>query len=387
MREPESRYDVLIVGARCAGAATALLLARAGLRVLVVDRGAYGSETLSTHALMRGGVVQLAHWGLLPRLEAAGTPAVRHTTFHYGEEAIAIALRAEGGVEALFAPRRSVLDAMLVDAAIEAGAEIRHGETVLSLLRGTDGRVRGAVLLDALGGFHQVSAGLVIGADGIGSTVARLAAAPVLEQWRHASATVFGYWSGLDREGYHWHYASGVSAGAIPTNGGLHCVFVAVPAERFRAGMAADHAAGFHAVLAEAAPQLAADLAGARGAGPLRAFAGRRGFLRQAHGPGWALVGDAGGFRDPITAHGITDALRDAELLAEAALRGTPAAFADYAAARDEAARPLFEISDAIAAFDWDLPRVQALHKALNQAMKREVARLSARHAMLAEAA
>src|SRR6476646_5773590 len=112
-----SRYDVLVVGARCAGAATAMLMARSGLRVLVIDRGRYASDTTSTHALMRGGVLQLHRWGLLPRIVAAGTPAVRVTAFHYGDDVVQVDIRPQHGVDALYAPRRTVLDTTLVDAA------------------------------------------------------------------------------------------------------------------------------------------------------------------------------------------------------------------------------------------------------------------------------
>ena len=122
----EAGYDVVVVGARAAGAATAMLLARRGLRVLAVDRGAYGTDTLSTHALMRAGVFQLAAWGLLERIEAADTPRVRRTVFHYEDEVIDIPIKPRDGVPGLFAPRRTVLDRVLVDAAVEAGADVRH---------------------------------------------------------------------------------------------------------------------------------------------------------------------------------------------------------------------------------------------------------------------
>ena len=170
-------YDVLVVGARCAGAATAMLMARSGLRVLVIDRGRYASDTTSTHALMRGGVMQLHRWGLLPRIVAAGTPAVRSTEFHYGEDVVQVEIRPQHGVEALYAPRRTLLDSTLVDAARAAGAEVRHGCTLAALVRHTDDRVSGAVILDGDGQPVEVTADLVVGADGIGSTVARLAGA------------------------------------------------------------------------------------------------------------------------------------------------------------------------------------------------------------------
>ena len=137
-------YDVIVVGARPAGAATALMLARAGARVLLVDRDAPGTDTLSTHALMRGGVMQLRKWGLADRLAAAGTPAVRRTTFYYGREAVAIDIKAQHGVAALMAPRRTLLDPMLAAAAAVAGAELRYGVAFEDVLRDDAGRVTGA---------------------------------------------------------------------------------------------------------------------------------------------------------------------------------------------------------------------------------------------------
>ena len=176
-----SRYDALVVGARCAGAATTMLMARCGLRVLVIDRGRYAADTTSTHALMRGGVMQLHRWGVLPRIVAAGTPAVRSTQFHYGEDVVQVEIRPQHGVGALYAPRRTLLDSTLVDAARMAGAEVRHGCTLAALLRHSDGRVSGAVILDDEGRSIEVTTYLVVGADGIGSTVARLTNANV--QW------------------------------------------------------------------------------------------------------------------------------------------------------------------------------------------------------------
>src|SRR5262249_41701144 len=109
----QPRYDAVIVGARVAGAATAMLLARAGMRVLTIERSAHGSGPLSTHALMRAGVLQLHRWGVLDRIVTAGTPPIRRTTFHYGAEAISVAIQERDGVDALYAPRRTVLDATL----------------------------------------------------------------------------------------------------------------------------------------------------------------------------------------------------------------------------------------------------------------------------------
>ncbi|HUU34361.1 MAG TPA: FAD-dependent monooxygenase, partial [Vicinamibacterales bacterium] len=164
------------MGARPAGAATALLLARAGVRVLAVDRGAYGADTLSTHALMRGAAHQLASWGALARITASGTPPVTTTTFHYGPDELTVDIKPRGSVDALYAPRRTVLDAVLVDLAREASADVRHGVR-LGGLRWERGRVAGATLIDGQGDEHRVATGIVVGADGMGSLVARQVAA------------------------------------------------------------------------------------------------------------------------------------------------------------------------------------------------------------------
>jgi 2-polyprenyl-6-methoxyphenol hydroxylase-like FAD-dependent oxidoreductase len=370
----ETTYDVLVVGARCAGAATAMLLARKGLRVLLIDRGSYGTDTTSTHALMRGGVLQLHRWGILPRLKSAGTPAVRETTFHYGDETVTVPIKPCGGIDALYAPRRTLLDSMLVDAASAAGVDVRYGHNVVELSRRWRGRVCGAAVVDSNCNMLQVKADMVVGADGLASNVARLAAAEILHEARHTTAIIYGYFPDLELRGYHWWYRPGIGVGAIPTNGRRHCVFVAMPPERLRNGpWRRYHAAAFSAVLREADPVLAASLAAFEPESGLSVFAGRKGFLRRASGPGWALVGDAGYFKDPLTAHGITDAFRDAELLANAIAGGN---IADYAAIRDELSLPLFQVTDAIAALDWDLARIKALHGALSEAMKWEVEHL-----------
>src|SRR5262245_43965232 len=137
------RYDVAIVGARAAGAATAYLLARHGLDVLVVDRARYGADTLSTHALMRGGVLQLSRWSLLDEIIAAGTPPVRLTTFRYANDVVPIKIKPYGGGDALYGRRRTVLDPILVDAAVAAGATVRFGVAVTDVERAADGAVTG----------------------------------------------------------------------------------------------------------------------------------------------------------------------------------------------------------------------------------------------------
>jgi 2-polyprenyl-6-methoxyphenol hydroxylase-like FAD-dependent oxidoreductase len=374
-----SRYDAVVVGARCAGAATAMLLARRGLRVLAVDRGQYGTDTLSTNALMRGAVVQLSRWGVLEKVIAAGTPVVSSTSFHYGDSEVRIPIRPRDGVPGLLAPRRFLLDRLLVDAARASGAEIAYGLRVAGLVRDAGGRVAGVELEDGNGVVRSIAAATVVGADGLRSTVARLAGAETSLAGRHATGVVYGYFAGLANDGYHWYFRPGTSAGRIPTGDGLTCVFAATSAARFHDEVRHDVAAGFARVLDECAPELAAAVTAAPRSGALRGSPGVLGFLRRPWGPGFALVGDAGYFKDPITAHGITDALCDAELVADALASGPEGALARYQEARDERARGLFEVTDRIASFEWSLPAVEKLHLSLSEEMKREVRQLGLR--------
>lgn len=372
-------FDAVIVGARCAGAATGMLLARAGARVLIVDRGQLGVDALSTHALMRGAVLQLQRWGVLAKVIAAGTPAVRSATFHYGRQAVTVPVKPYDGIDALYAPRRTVLDPMLVEAAASAGADVRHGVHLSGLVQDADGRVRGATLTGSAGGIETVHAGLVIGADGLRSTVARLVGARTYREGQHASGVIYGYWRGLAVDGYHWHQWPGFVSGAIPTNDDETLVFAGTGAPRFRDTFHGDVASGYRRVIATAAPEIASQFDRAVRRRALTGFPGVRGFFRQSWGAGWALVGDAGCFKDPITAHGITDALRDAELLSEAVLRGTEAALAEYQDQRDQMVSGLFDVSDALASFLWDLESVRPLHESLAREMSREVKAMGVR--------
>jgi flavin-dependent dehydrogenase len=358
------RYDAVVVGARCAGSATAMLMARAGMRVLLLDRTDPARDTLSTHALMRGAVLQLDRWGVLPSIVAAGTPPVTATTFHYGGRRECVPL-----AEPLYAPRRPRLDAALLDAAVGAGVEARFGVDVTDLDADRTGRVTGLRARVRGGGSLQVSAPLTIGADGLRSTVARAVRARATWRGAAASAIVYGYRPG-NRPGYEWFYRPGGSAGVIPTDDGEVCVWIGMPAARFAADRSAGLAVLHARVLADVAPSAAGET------GPLRGFPGTPALLRQAVGAGWALVGDAGSFKDPLTAHGITDALRDAELLARAAVDGSPAAFGAYERTRDRLTVPLLEVAEQIAGYRWDLRTVERLLRQESAAMRPEVAML-----------
>ena len=372
-----SHYDVVIVGARVAGAATGMLLAKAGLRVLVFDKGKYGADTLSTHALMRPAIMLLQRWGLVAELKKAGTPAVRKTTFWYsdgGEPDIAeIDIKPRNGVDALYAPRRNVLDRILVDAAREAGAEVAHGLRLIEVVGCDEGCVSGVVVQDKTGRQHRIGAELVIGADGRNSMVAREVGAAAYATGQYASTTSYGYFRDLPVDGYRWYYAPGTGAGALPTNDGLTLVFGALLQESASDSPGALRQE-FASTVGRSAPDIAAALGNAKLVGKLWNFPGMPGFLRQPWGPGWALVGDAGYLSDPITAHGITNALRDAELLSRTIADG--ASLCCYQVARDDLSATFFEVSDRVASYDWDIPTVQHLHMLMSREMGREEAHL-----------
>jgi 2-polyprenyl-6-methoxyphenol hydroxylase-like FAD-dependent oxidoreductase len=373
-------HDVVVVGARAAGAATALLLARAGLDVVVVDQGRYGADTLSTHALMRPAVVQLHRWGLLDAVVAAGTPPVRTTTFTYADDQVALAIKPSHGVDALYAPRRTVLDPILVDAARQAGAAFRYGVAVTGVTRDRHGRVDGITARDERGRAVGWRARWVVGADGIRSRIAAAVGAPTELQGTGATAVIYGYWEGLALDGYEWIFRPDACAGVIPTNDGRACVFAAASPTRIgRGGIDA-----FNEVVHAASPALAARLTDAVSPAGMRTFGGLPGYLRRPSGPGWALVGDAGYWKDPISAHGLTDALRDAELLARAldvsaSGRGDElTALEEYHATRDRLSRPLFAVVDRIATQRWTDAEIPGLLLALSAAMNDELESIAA---------
>ena len=375
----DHHYDAIVVGGRCAGAATAMLLARGGMRVLVVEAARPGTDTLSTHALMRGGVLQLHRWELLDALIDAGTPAIAATEFAYGDEIETVHIRPSGGVSALRAPRRTVLDTLLLEAARAAGAEVRIPARVTRVL--SDGnRVRGVEGIERGTGMRfRATAPLTIGADGRNSTIAKAVDASVRRRGTASSAIVYGYFPGLPRDRYHWAYRPGVTAGVVPTGDGLACVWAGTLSARFAAERSAGADAAYRALLAEAAPELARSIDVAPPVGTLRAFPGQPGWIRASAGPGWALVGDAGYFKDPITAHGITDALRDAELLARAVIDAPRNGQAqlnvlhEYERTRDRLSEPLFDITEHIASYEWDLSELRCRLRELSDAMRPEV--------------
>jgi len=313
---------------------------------------------------------------VLPTIVAAGTPPVHSTTFSYSQQDITVPIEPRFGISALYAPRRALLDRTLADAAADSGAEVAYGVRVDDVIVDDRGRVRGITAV-AGGTRRRIEADIVIGADGLHSMIAQRIGAARVVAGKHSTGVLYSYWEQLPVDGYSWWFRKGASIGAIPTNNGATCVFVSVPSGRFRDEVPGRAVSAYRRLIREVSPVLDARLDEARRTEPVRGFGGHVGFMKSSTGAGWALVGDAGYFKDPLTAHGITDALRDSELLARAIMQGTTGAFADYETTRHALSRRLFDITDEIASFAWTDGEVQSLHRAFSTEMSREVRALA----------
>jgi 2-polyprenyl-6-methoxyphenol hydroxylase-like FAD-dependent oxidoreductase len=361
------RYDAIVVGARCAGSPTAMLLARRGYRVLVVDRATFPSDTISTHVLHPLGVATLSRWGLLDRLVATGCPAVHTYAFDFGPFALS---GSPGTAEfpVAYCPRRTVLDELLVAAAADAGAEVREGFTVDDVLVedgrvvGIAGRGRGAAVVER--------ARVVIGADGRHSIVAEKVRPEPYDERPPILAPYYSYWSDLPMNGrFETYVLPRRGFAAAPTHDGLTMVVAGWPFSEFEANRK-DVEGNYLAVL-RLAPEFGERV---RRAKRVARVAGTPvpNFFRRPYGPGWALVGDAGYNKDPITAQGIMDAFRDAERCARAideafgGARPFDEAMRDYQRERDEHVKSMYEFTCQLATLEPPPPEVRQLFRAIH---------------------
>jgi flavin-dependent dehydrogenase len=366
-------YDVIVVGARCAGSPTAMLLGRKGYRVLLVDRVTFPSDVPRCHLIQPPGVAQLHRWGLLDNIKSSHCPSIPSVRFDVGSFALVGSSPSVDGDARSYGPRRTVLDKILVDAAARAGVEVREGFAVQEILMDGD-RVTG-IRGRALDGVTVTEkASIVIGADGMRSIVARTVQAPMYNTKPMLTCAYFAYWSGVPIEGIEIYVREQRIIFAFPTNDDLTCIAMEWPVQEFQT-FRADLERNFLKAIA-LAPSLAERVqAGCReerfmGSGDLPNF------YRKPYGPGWALVGDAGYHKDPYLAQGITDAFRDAELVAEAidaglsGRRGMASALGNYERQRNEETLPIYELNAQLASLDPPSPGMQQLLDALrgNQA-------------------
>ncbi len=375
-------YDAIVVGARCAGSPVAMLLARGGHRVLLVDRATFPSDTLSTHVVHPPGVAALARWGLLERVRATGCPPIGTYTFDFGPVTLAGSPGTPDSPVA-YAPRRFLLDKLLVDAAAEAGAVVREAFTVEEVVV-EDGRVTGIRGHGRDGRSVTEHARVVVGADGLHSTVARAVRPEQYCEKPPLTCGYYTYWSDLPVDGRFEIYSRpGRGWAACATNDGLTLVVGGWPYAEFAANKA--DIEGHYLAMFEQAPGFAERVRGARREAR---FAGAAvpNYLRKPYGPGWTLVGDAGYNKDFITAQGISDAFRDAELCADAlgavfaGTRAFDAAMAGYHAERDRHALPMYELTAQLAALRPPAPEVVQLFGAMrgNQEAMDAFARVNA---------
>lgn len=385
----QNEYDAIVVGARCAGSPTAMLLARRGYKVLVVDRATFPSDTVSTHLIHPLGIEALQRWGLLDRLTASGCPPIDTYSFDFGPITLAGAPGTEQAPVA-YAPRRTVLDKLLVDAAAESGSEVREGFTVDDVVV-SDGRVVGVRGRARDGRSVTERARVVVGADGRHSKVARAVMPEQYNEKPPLLSAYYSYWSGLPMSGrFETFVRPDRGFAAWPTNDDLTLIVGGWPMAEFEANRK-DIEGNFLRML-DLAPPLADRV---RGATREARFVGAAvpNYLRTPWGPGWALVGDAGYNKDFITAQGIQDAFRDAELCATAldeALSGArsfESAMEEYASTRDAHVLPMYEFTTQVATLEPPPREFQELIGAMdgNQKAMDEFMRVNAGVTSLAE--
>lgn len=371
MTDSPQPYDAIVIGARCAGSPTAMLLARRGYRVLLVERATFPSDTMRNHYIHGGGIASLQRWGLLDRLIATGCPPISRFTLDLGDFPLSMSVEPADGANLSIAPRRYVLEALLARAAVEAGAEFRDGFSVQELLF-EDGRVVGIRGRSRGGKEVEKRARIVVGADGLHSLVARAVDAPVYDTRPTQTCAYYSYFAGIPLTEMAASIADQRFTIAFPTHDGAVCVAVQVPVAEF-AAFRAEIERAFFATIARV-PWFADLVRPGRRVERWSGTADLPNQYRKPHGPGWALVGDAGYHKDPMTAQGITDAFRDAELLAEAIDAGLSGrapltdALAAYERQRNEATRTSYAEAVATASFQPFPPELYTHRAALRPA-------------------
>ncbi|RZF03285.1 NAD(P)/FAD-dependent oxidoreductase [Streptomyces albidoflavus] len=347
-------YDVIVVGARCAGSPVGMLLARQGHRVLVVDRSSFPSDAVSTHYIHQAGLLKLREWGLLDEIVAAKTPELKKMHYSYRGIHLNGFAAPVDGLDAVYAPRRRVLDEILVNAARRAGAEVLESFTVTDVVA-VEGQVVGIRGREDDGPEREFRATVVVGADGFHSTVAKKVGAELYNVRPAAGFIYYSYYSGLD---WGLHHKAGLNEqwfGTWPTNDDLSMLAVICSRAQLKE-FRQDVENRFHAVFDDVDPDMGAQLRDqGRREEDFKPMRYPDNYYRRPYGPGWALVGDAGYHKDPYTGWGMTDAFLHGELLADrlhqglAGERPMDEALAEYHKVRDEESAGVYDFTTTLA--------------------------------------
>jgi 2-polyprenyl-6-methoxyphenol hydroxylase-like FAD-dependent oxidoreductase len=341
-------YDVIVVGARCGGAPTAMLLARLGHRVLMVDRVTFPKDTISSHFVHAYGVARLARWGVLPALLRTGCPPVNLMTSDWGEITLTGTPPPYEGIDFGLCPRRYIIDELLNSAAVEAGAEFEEGFNVVGLL-GDGDRVTGVRGRRRTGAEVEVTARYVVGADGMHSFVARAVGAAEYDTVPRLTTTFYSYFENLPMDRLLIHWRPGRCVPAIPTHDGLTVVLCGWSYDGWQEYRRDIEGNYFRTIESQASPEFVERVRSAKRVAKIVGHHHSENFFRKPYGAGWALVGDAGYHKDPVTALGMSDAFRDSEFLAQAldetlsGRRPAAEALGDYERRRNEAGKPLYD--------------------------------------------
>jgi len=347
-------YDVIVIGARCGGAPTAMLLARKGYRTLLVDRSRFPSDIPHGHFIQQQGPVLLNRWGLLEKIAASNCPAIDGFIFDQGDFPLRATDLSADGVAFGYAPRRKVLDRILIDAAVAAGVEFREAFNVTGFIN-DEGRIAGIRGGDRSGHEFVELAKWTVGADGRNSRLAKVVAAASYEVFPTLTFWCFSYWSGVPSTSVEIYVRGNRAFFAFPTNDDLFGVFLGAPIAELPSGGATLEEHFTTAV--QLVPEFAQRLNGGRREERFYGAADLPNFFRRPYGPGWALVGDAGHHKDPYLALGISDALRDVELLTDALDQGFSGrqsfenSLAEYERRRNEAALAAYRENLVVAQF------------------------------------
>jgi flavin-dependent dehydrogenase len=347
-------YDVVIVGARCAGSPLAMQLAKRGRHVLLVDRAHFPSDTMSTHFIQLPGMARLKRWGLVDRVFETNCPPVKGAKLDVQGQVIEVEFPPVDGTAGLAAPRRTVLDEILVHSAVDAGAELMEGVSVDAVQLDGD-RVAGIEGHTSEGQF-SAAARFVVGADGRNSVVARKVGAEYARYVEPLTSGYYSYFRDVDVPGTELYVNDENIGVSFPTNDGLVVVAVEWTHDRF-GELKKDIEGNFLAAVDKFGTLGQRVRVGTRA----ERFVGTADiplFLRQTNGPGWALCGDACYHKDPAPADGISDAFRAADLLTTALddvlseRSSEEEALAAYQQSHNEAALPALEATERMVSFE-----------------------------------